>query len=44
MNLIQWMVASFCTTRNPKKKWTGYEWITLRGKNEIKDNNIVFKF
>ncbi|EJR30101.1 hypothetical protein III_05667 [Bacillus mycoides] len=35
MNLIQWMIASFCTTgrikydKNPKG-WESYEWITLR--------------
>ncbi|MCH4568585.1 hypothetical protein [Bacillus sp. ES1-5] len=35
MNLIQWMIASFCTTGRIKydkkpKEWASYEWITLR--------------
>lgn len=35
MNLIQWMIASFCTTGRIKydkkpKEWASYEWIILR--------------
>ncbi|EOP02218.1 hypothetical protein [Bacillus sp. WC2507] len=35
MNLIQWTIASFCTTGRIKydkkpKEWASYEWITLR--------------
>ncbi|PFT31384.1 hypothetical protein [Bacillus cereus] len=35
MNLIQWMIASFCTTGRIKydkkpKEWASYEWITLK--------------
>ncbi len=35
MNLIQWMIASFCTTGRIKydkkpKEWASYEWITFK--------------